>query len=68
MNIMKIYFAENLKNLRCNAGITQKKLAEMLGVDQRTVSAWERNVCEPDFRSLERLCDIFNEDFNGLLG
>lgn len=65
---MKIVFAENLKILRSNAGITQKALAEMLGVDQRTVSAWEKSVCEPDFNTLERLCEIFNEDFNGLLG
>ncbi len=65
---MKIYFSENLKNLRRNAGLTQTKLAEVLGVDQRTVSAWENGICEPDLSMLGKLCEFFNEDFNGLLG
>ncbi len=65
---MKMCFAENLKTLRINSGITQKQLAEMLNVDQRTISAWEKQVCEPDFNTLAKLCEIFNEDFNGILG
>ena len=63
----EIKFAENLKNLRTEAKITQSQLAAMLGVDQRTVSAWEKKICEPDFTILSRLCEIFEEDFNGLL-
>ena len=64
---MKVNFAENLKQLRKCAGITQKQLAGMLEVDQRTISAWENNVCEPDFSMLARISEIFEEDFNGLL-
>lgn len=63
----EIKFAENLKTLRISFGITQKALATMLGVDQRTVSAWEKKVCEPDFNTLLKLCEIFKEDFNGIL-
>ncbi len=63
----EIKFAENLKSLRENAGFTQAKLAELLGVNQRTVSAWEKKVCEPDLKSLAKLCEIFNEDFNNIL-
>ncbi len=63
----KVCFGENLKALRKNAGITQSKLAEMLVVDQRTISAWETGICEPSFEMLAMLCDIFDEDFNGLL-
>lgn len=33
--------------------MTQKQLANMLEVDQRTVSAWEKQVCEPSFELLE---------------
>ncbi len=64
---MKIMFAENLKALRKNAKITQTDLAKLLGVDQRTISAWEKRICEPDYDTLAKLCEIFNEDFNGLL-
>ncbi len=63
----EVRFAENLKALRTSFKLTQKGLADILGVDQRTVSAWEKCVCEPDFKTLSRLCEIFNEDFNGLL-
>lgn len=64
---MKIVFLENLKALRKNANLTQGQLAKLLEVDQRTVSAWENGVCEPSFAILEKLCEIFNEDYNGLL-
>lgn len=63
----EIKFAENLKLLRTANGFTQEQLAEILGVDQRTVSAWENKVCRPDYETLSRLCDIFGEDFDGLL-
>ena len=46
--------------------MTQGDLAKLLNVDQRTVSAWEKKVCEPNFEMLSKLCEIFNEDFNGL--
>ncbi len=65
---MKVEFKENLKSLRKNARLTQGELAKIVGVDQRTVSAWENGVCEPSFEMLARLCEIFCEDFNGLLG
>lgn len=63
----KINFAENLKNLRKSFNMTQKQLADALSVDQRTISAWETGVCEPSFALLAKLCDIFEEDFNGIL-
>ena len=65
--IKKIKFSENLKNLRKTANMTQKQLADILAVDQRTVSAWENGVCEPSFSLLARLCEIFNETFDGIL-
>ena len=65
--MVKIRFSENLKDLRINSKLSQKVLAQMLGVDQRTVSAWEKGVCEPSYETLAKLCDIFKEDFNGLL-
>ncbi len=63
----KIVFSDNLKRLRKRLNLTQNELAVLLCVNQRTISVWERGVCEPDFASLEKLCEIFNEDFNGLL-
>lgn len=65
--MMEIKFAENLKDLRKNAGMTQKQLAVIMGVDQRTISAWEKGVCEPSFQMLAILCELFNETFNDIL-
>lgn len=67
MNIMELHFTENLKNLRKSKGLSQTALAKLLGVDQRTVSAWENGVCEPSFELLARLCEIFEETFDGIL-
>ena len=64
---MEIKFAENLKTLRKAKGLTQKQLANTLGVDQRTISAWEKGVCEPSFSVLAEICCIFNETFDEIL-
>ena len=63
----KIEFADNLKNLRKSKMLTQKELAMLVGVDQRTVSAWEKGVCEPSFAMLSKLCEIFGETFDSIL-
>lgn len=65
--MFQIKFSENLRDLRKNAGMTQKQLAAVMGVDQRTVSAWEKGVCEPSFQMLAMLCELFNETFNDIL-
>lgn len=64
--MIEVKFSENLKNLRKSLNMTQGELAKLLNVDQRTISAWEKKVCEPNFEMLSKLCEIFNEDFNGL--
>ena len=64
---MEIKFAKNLKDLRKAKKITQKQLATTLGVDQRTVSAWENGICEPSFARLAEICQFFNETFDEIL-
>lgn len=63
----KIAFKENLLNLRKEKNWTQAQLAQMVGVDQRTISAWEKGVCEPSFSTLVKLCELFNETIENLL-
>lgn len=65
--MIKINFAENLRNLRRGMDMTQKQLADALAVDQRTISAWENGVCEPSFVLLAKLCEIFGETFDEIL-
>ncbi len=64
---MVIRFSNNLRLLRKSKRMTQYELAELLGVDQRTISVWEKGKCEPDFTTLAKLCEIFDEDFDNIL-
>ncbi|MBQ9369757.1 MAG: helix-turn-helix transcriptional regulator [Clostridia bacterium] len=63
----EIKFKENLRILRRDKNWTQSELAKMVGVDQRTISAWEQGVCEPNFSMLFKLCELFDETIEGLL-
>ena len=63
----KINFANNLRELRKGAGYTQKQLADVFGVDQRTISVWEKGICEPSFEILVKICEFFNESVEDVL-
>ncbi len=60
-------FKENLKSLRTANGLTQAQLAEKLSVNQRTVSAWEKGVCEPNFAVLAMISELFDESLENIL-
>ena len=64
---MTFKFAENLKLLRQSKKMTQSQLAELLGIDQRTVSAYEKGLCEPSLATLAKICEIFDESFDNIL-
>jgi len=48
-------FRDNLKRLRKAAGFTQKRLGEIIGAGESTISEWESGKRAPD---IERLPDI----------
>lgn len=56
---MKKKFSETLKQLRMNAGYTQKQVYEMIGVPQSTFSSWEVGKSEPSADVLLQLCKIY---------
>ncbi len=47
----------NLRDLRRSKKISQKKLAEKIGVTQQAVQQYERNKIEPDIEGLKRIAD-----------
>ena len=67
VSMKEIRFAQNLKQLRESSQLTQKQLGALINVDQRTVSAWEKGICEPSYSILARLCEIFHETFDSIL-
>ncbi len=56
MDLTKIgkYIASKRKKL----GLTQKQLAEKLGMSDKSVSKWERGICLPDVSVYIQLCNI----------
>lgn len=61
-------FNSVLKGLREEKGISQRELAEKLGISGSSVAMYESNKREPDFEMLENIADFFNVDMNYLLG
>ena len=53
--------------LRKSQGITQKELAERVGVSDKTISHWERDESAPDISVLPILGDIFGVTVDELL-
>lgn len=49
---------DNIRALREAKGISQRELAEALGVDQSAVSNWERGKAEPTAFNIRRLADL----------
>lgn len=63
----EIKFAENLKRLRLENNFSQKALAEKLNVNFRTVSAWEKSICEPSIDMLVKISELFDETLEDLI-
>ena len=65
MDLIKIgkYIAGKRKSL----GMTQKQLAEKLGMSDKSVSKWERGVCLPDVSVYNELCSILGIGLNEFL-
>lgn len=51
---------EQLKKYRNKFKLTQKELAEVLNVSDKTVSSWETGRTYPDISMLVRISDVFN--------
>lgn len=62
MDTVKIgkYIAQKRKNL----GLTQRDIAEKLGMSDKSVSKWERGVCLPDVSVYMELCRIIGISLN----
>ena len=57
-----------IQELRSNYGLTQKALAEKIGVKNYTVANWEQNRTEPSLKDLKDLADFFNCSIDYLVG
>lgn len=64
----KDYFGERLKSLRNEKGISQKVLADELGISKGAVSFYETCQNTPDIEILDAVSKYFNVSYDYLLG
>ena len=60
-------FNENIKKARKAAGITQKELAEMIGVHQKDISRWENGERTPNIEAFSGICKALKTSADTLL-
>ena len=65
--IMEEDFGSRLKKLRNTKKLTQKELAETIGVNQKQYQHWERGRAEPGFDKLQRLAYALEVSIEWLL-
>ncbi len=65
---MTIVFGENLRLLREAENLSQKALAQKLGVTQRKISYWETNKVEPCLEELWDIAEYFHISIEELIG
>lgn len=53
---------EKLIRARKEKGLSQRKLAEKVGVTFQTISKWELNKSLPDIEKVKKICEILEKD------
>ena len=61
-------FASNIKKLREQIKLSQKDIADYLGVTRQAVASYECEKREPDYQTLIKLADLFGVTVDYLLG
>ncbi|HEL1795883.1 TPA: helix-turn-helix domain-containing protein [Streptococcus suis] len=61
-------FTERLKQLRKEAGLTQKNIADSFNTSPQSYAQWEKGLRSPSKESLEKLADYFKVSTDYLLG
>lgn len=60
-------FGEMISSLRKDRGMTQLDLAKKMGVTDKAVSKWERDLSFPDINSIPKLAEIFDVSVDELM-
>lgn len=71
IELKMIEFSKNLKNERILNGLTQKEMANKLGISYRTYQNYEltsENNREPDLKTLCKISEILSVSVDYLLG
>ncbi len=64
---VRMTFGEKLKEVRRQAGMSQEKLAEKLGVSRQAITKWETNAGIPDIENIMAVSTLFHVSIDELL-
>lgn len=65
---MPVFFGEKIRNARKSAGLTQRELAQLLGVANTSISNWEKGLSRPDADMIQKLCQTLHLQPNDFYG
>lgn len=63
----KASMGEIISSLRKEKGWTQKNIADELGITDKAVSKWERNIALPDIATIPRLAELLGVSVEELM-
>ena len=55
---MSVFFGDRIRDARKAAGLTQRQLADSLGVSNTSISNWEKGLSRPDADMIQKLCQL----------
>ena len=56
-----------LKTLRINKGLRQEDMAFALGVNRKTISAWEQGKSLPAVDKIDAICDLLGVSYDDIM-
>ena len=56
----------SLKAARVNAGLSQKEVANALGISNKTIHCWENGITSPSAKHIDALCELYHVTYNDL--
>lgn len=65
---MAISLHESIRKFRKQAGLSQEKVAEIIGVTRQAVTKWESGKASPSTENLIKLSEIFGVSLDSLIG
>ncbi len=69
-NFFEVYmnFGNKLRELRLEKGVTQKEVAEFLGLTTKAYCFYELEKREPSLRTLAKICEFYDVSADYLIG
>ena len=60
-------FAENFRNARTQANLTQQQVADVLKLDRTAIAHYEMGDSTPSLKNISKICKLFNVSVEELI-